>query len=197
MLRTLSVRNFAIIDRLDLEFGAGFNVLTGETGAGKSILMGALNLILGARAGAEMVRGGADRATIDAVFDVAGAPHLLEVVERMGYELDDDQLFLSRDVSASGKSTCRIAGRPATVAQLKELGDWLVDLHGQHEHQSLLAVARHMDMLDDWGGKPHRRFARSGRRGVPGDAETAPGKRRNWKKTPANALICLICTSFR
>jgi DNA repair protein RecN (Recombination protein N) len=154
MLRNLSVRNFAIIDRLDLEFGAGFNVLTGETGAGKSILIGALNLILGARSGAEMVRGGAERATIDAVFDVAGAPHLLEVVERMGYELDDGQLFLSRDISASGKSSCRIAGRPATVAQLKELGDWLVDLHGQHEHQSLLAVSRHIDMLDDWGGKP-------------------------------------------
>ena len=154
MLRNLSVRNFAIIDRLDLEFGAGFNVLTGETGAGKSILMGALNLILGARAGAEMVRSGADRATIDAVFDVAGAPHLLDVVERMGYELDDGQLFLARDISASGKSTCRIAGRPATVTQLKELGDWLVDLHGQHEHQSLLAVSRHIDMLDDWGGKP-------------------------------------------
>lgn len=154
MLRTLSVRNFAIIDRLDLEFGAGFNVLTGETGAGKSILMDALNLILGARAGAEMVRGGAKSATIDAVFDVTGAPHLLEVVERMGYELDEDQLYLAREVSASGKSTCRIAGRPATVAQLKELGDYLVDLHGQHEHQSLLSVARHVDMLDDWGGKP-------------------------------------------
>lgn len=153
MLRTLSVRNFAIIDRLDLEFGEGFNVLTGETGAGKSILMDALNLILGARAGAEMVRGGADKATIDAVFDVAGSPHLQGVVEQMGYELEDDQLFLSRDVAASGKSSCRIAGRPATVAQLKELGDWLVDLHGQHEHQSLLAVPRHLDMLDDWGGK--------------------------------------------
>ncbi len=153
MLSTLSVRNFAIIDRLDLEFGPGFNVLTGETGAGKSILMDALNLILGARAGAEMVRGGADRATIDAVFDVAGAPHLAETVARMGYELEDGQLFLSREVAASGKSTCRIAGRPATVTQLKELGDWLVDLHGQHEHQSLLAVARHLDMLDDWGGK--------------------------------------------
>jgi DNA repair protein RecN (Recombination protein N) len=153
VLSTLSVRNFAIIDRLDLEFGPGFNVLTGETGAGKSILLGALNLILGARAGAEMVRSGADRATIDAVFDVAGAPHLSEAVERMGYELEDGQLFLSREVAASGKSTCRIAGRPATVTQLKELGDWLVDLHGQHEHQSLLAVSRHLDMLDDWGGR--------------------------------------------
>lgn len=153
MLSTLSIRNFAIIDRLDLQFGPGFNVLTGETGAGKSILMDALNLILGARAGAEMVRSGADRATIDAVFDVSLSPNLQQAVEQMGYELEGDQLFLSREVTSSGKSSCRIVGRPATVTQLKELGDWLVDLHGQHEHQSLLAVARHLDMLDDWGGK--------------------------------------------
>lgn len=153
VLSTLSIRNFAIIDRLDLQFGPGFNVLTGETGAGKSILMDALNLILGARAGAEMVRSGAERATIDAVFDVSLSPSLQEIVSQMGYDLESDQLFLSREVAANGKSSCRIAGRPATVAQLKELGDWLVDLHGQHEHQSLLAVARHMDMLDDWGGR--------------------------------------------
>ena len=119
MLRTLSVRNFAIIDRLDLEFAPGFNVLTGETGAGKSILMDALNLILGARAGAEMVRGGAERATIDAVFDVTEASHLLAIVERMGYDLEDGHLFLAREVSAAGKSTCRIAGRPATVSHSK------------------------------------------------------------------------------
>jgi DNA repair protein RecN (Recombination protein N) len=154
MLRTLSVRNFAIIDRLDLEFGPGFNVLTGETGAGKSIIMDALNLLLGGRAGAEMVRGGAERATIDAVFDVAGSPELQKLVAELGFELEDDQLFLSREVAASGKSTCRLGGRLASVAQLKAIGEWLVDLHGQHEHQSLLAVARHLDMLDDWGGKP-------------------------------------------
>lgn len=154
MLRTLSVRNFAIIDRLDLEFGPGFNVLTGETGAGKSIIMDALNLLLGGRAGAEMVRGGADRATIDAVFDVSGSPELQTLVAELGFDLEDDQLFVSREVAASGKSTCRLGGRPATVSQLKAVGEWLVDLHGQHEHQSLLAVARHLDMLDDWGGKP-------------------------------------------
>jgi DNA repair protein RecN (Recombination protein N) len=153
MLRTLSVRNFAIIDRLDLQFGPGFNVLTGETGAGKSILIDALNLILGARAGAEMVRGGADRAVIDAVFDVAGSKDLRRIVEEMGFDLEEDQLFLTREVSASGKSSCRISGRPATVAQLRDIGDGLVDLHGQHEHQSLLIVARHLDILDDWGGK--------------------------------------------
>jgi DNA repair protein RecN (Recombination protein N) len=154
MLRTLSVRNFAIIDRLDLEFGSGFNVLTGETGAGKSIIMDALNLLLGSRAGAEMVRSGAERATIDAVFDVGGSPELKALVAELGFDLEEDQLFVSREVAAGGKSTCRLGGRPASVTQLKAVGEWLVDLHGQHEHQSLLAVARHLDMLDDWGGKP-------------------------------------------
>ncbi len=153
MLRTLSVRNFAIIDRLDLEFGPGFNVLTGETGAGKSIIMDALNLLLGGRAGAEMVRGGAERATLDAVFDVGGSPELQTLVAELGFDLEDDQLFLSREVAANGKSSCRLGGRPASVSQLKAVGEWLVDLHGQHEHQSLLAVSRHLDMLDDWGGK--------------------------------------------
>src|SRR5215468_5110609 len=107
MLRTLSIRNFAIIDRLDVEFGPGFNVLTGETGAGKSILMDALNLILGGRSGAEMVRGGADRAHVDAVFDVANSPELCRIVEAMGFDIEDEQLFLSREVAANGKSACR------------------------------------------------------------------------------------------
>ena len=153
MLHSLSIRNFAIITRLDLEFGAGFNVLTGETGAGKSIIMDALSLILGGRAGAEMVRGGADKASIDAVFDVARSPELRNVITEMGFDLEDDRLFISREVNSNGKSASKVQGRPCTVAQLKELGDWLVDLHGQHEHQSLLAVSRHLDMLDDWGGK--------------------------------------------
>ena len=153
MLRTISIRNFAIIEKLDLEFGAGFNVLTGETGAGKSIIMDALNLILGGRSGAEMVRGGAERASIDAVFDIGGSPELVKIVADLGFETEDDMLFLSRDVNASGKSSARVAGRPATVAQLREIGDWLVDLHGQHEHQYLLASSRHMDILDEWGGK--------------------------------------------
>ena len=153
MLRTISIRNFAIIEKLDLEFGAGFNVLTGETGAGKSIIMDALNLILGGRSGAEMVRGGAERASIDAVFDIGGSPELMKIVADLGFETEDDMLFLSRDVSAGGKSSARVAGRPATVAQLREIGDWLVDLHGQHEHQYLLASARHLDILDEWGGK--------------------------------------------
>lgn len=153
MLCSLTIQNFAIIDRLDLEFGPGFNVLTGETGAGKSILIDALNLLLGGRAGSEMVRAGARKAVLDAVFDLTGSPDAQRVVGEMGFELEDAQLLLSREVNAAGKSLCRICGRPATVGQLKEIGDWLVDLHGQHEHQSLLVTARHIDVLDEWGGK--------------------------------------------
>ena len=112
MLCSLSVRNFAIIDQLDLEFGPGLNVLTGETGAGKSIIMQALNLILGSRAGAEMVRSGAERASVDALFEIGRSPEVEQLVRDMGYDAEDGQLLLSRDVSSNGKSTCRIAGRP-------------------------------------------------------------------------------------
>ncbi len=153
MLRTLSIRNFAIIDRLELEFGAGFNVLTGETGAGKSIIMDALSLILGGRAGAEMVRTGAERALLDAVFDISHSPELQAFARESGFDVEDDLLFLSREVQSGGKSSCRVMGRPATVAQLRAISEWLVDLHGQHEHQSLLTTSRHIDMLDEWGGK--------------------------------------------
>src|SRR5579884_1626530 len=154
MLQSLSIRNFAIIERLNLEFGPGFNVLTGETGAGKSIIIGALNLVLGGRAGAELVRGGAERALVDAVFDLSKAPEIADLARGIGVELEQDRLLISREVSASGKSSARIGGRPAAVSQLKDLGDRLVDLHGQHEHQSLLAVSRHVDLLDDWAGRP-------------------------------------------
>ena len=168
MLRSLSIRNFAIIDRLDLTFGDGFNVLTGETGAGKSIIMDALNLVLGGRSGSEMVRGGAKHASIDAAFDVGGSPELLTVLAEMGLDAEDDLLLISREVAASGKSSARLGGRPVTIAQLREIGDWLVDLHGQHEHQSLLAAPRHIDILDDWGGK-----ALEGLRGETGAAYSA------------------------
>ncbi len=153
MLLNLSIKNFAIIDSLEMQFDSGFNVLTGETGAGKSILMDALNLILGGRAGAELVRSGAERSIIDAVFELGKSGTVNDLVLDMGFELEEGRLILSREVSALGKSTCRVAGRPATVGQLKEIGDWLVDLHGQHEHQSLLAVPKHLDMLDNWGGR--------------------------------------------
>src|SRR5262245_11289924 len=124
MLQSLVIRNFAIIDRLEVSFGRGLNALTGETGAGKSIVIDALTLVLGGRADSSIVRGGAERASVDAVFDVSGS-HIHAFVAEMGFEIEDDLLFLSREVGAGGKSSARIGGRPATVAQLKEIGDWL------------------------------------------------------------------------
>jgi DNA repair protein RecN (Recombination protein N) len=156
MLTELSIENFALVDKLRLEFGPGLNILTGETGAGKSILMDAMGVVLGERAGAEVIRHGADRARVEAVFAVGGRlpERLAEALDAAGVEAEDDGLLLlSRDLSAAGKgSTVRINGRPATVGMLKAIGDALVDIHGQHEHQSLLDARRHGDILDAWCG---------------------------------------------
>jgi len=152
MLRLLAIRNLAIIDALEIEFGPGLNVLTGETGAGKSIIIGALELVLGARGSTDWIRSGASRASADAVFDVAGAEAFLDYLNSAGCDPADGDLVLSRELQDTGRSLARVNGRPATLAQLREFGEWLVDLHGQHEHQSLLTVSRHCDVLDDWGG---------------------------------------------
>src|SRR5438093_12682579 len=112
MLRSLTIRNFAIIDRLDLEFGPGLNVLTGETGAGKSIIVGALEAILGGRVGADAVRGGAAKASVDSVFDISGSHGIEALLEELGFESEDGELLLSREIGASGKSSARIGGRP-------------------------------------------------------------------------------------
>ncbi len=152
MLRTLSIRNFALIDRLELDFGPGLNILTGETGAGKSILVGALELVLGARASSDVVRTGASRAEVQAVFSLerAGA-ELAAVFERHGIETEDDEIILSRVVSAEGRSKAYAAGQLVQVTALAEIAAELVDLHGQHEHQSLLRADRQLGLLDAFG----------------------------------------------
>lgn len=157
MLAELHVTNFALIDHLDLTFGAGLNILTGETGAGKSIIIDALGLALGERAGSDLIRTGSARAMVEAVFDLSNAP--TEVRRRLteaglDTEDDSDMLFVTRELArAGGKSQCRLNGRLMPVSVLKEIAEGLVDVHGQHEHQSLLSADRHVDILDDWGGK--------------------------------------------
>ena len=154
MLLELHITNFALIDRLHLTLGPGLNILTGETGAGKSILIDALGLALGERAGADLVRTGAERAVVEAVFSLAGAPASVQTaLADAGIDAEDDQLIVARELAAKGKSTCRVNGRLLPISVLREITSGLVDVHGQHDHQSLLASERHVDILDAWCGK--------------------------------------------
>jgi DNA repair protein RecN (Recombination protein N) len=143
MLRFLSIRNLAVIDHLELEFEPGLNVLTGETGAGKSILVGAVGLLVGGRASADLVRTGEDMATIEAIFD----------------KPDGKEVILRREISAQGRSRAFIDGALATSAALRELSAVLVDLHGQHEHQVLLDPATHIGILDTYASLDGDRIA--------------------------------------
>ncbi|GIL05220.1 DNA repair protein RecN [Betaproteobacteria bacterium PRO7] len=156
MLLSLTIRNFVIVDELELEFGPGFTVLTGETGAGKSILIDALLLALGERADADVVREGAARADIAAEFRVS--PGIAAWLADNDLAGDDDTLLVRRTVDAGGRSKAFVNGTPATLAQLRELGERLVDVHGQHAHQSLLKPAAQLALLDEHGG--HTALAR-------------------------------------
>lgn len=158
MLLELSIRDFAIIERLRVAFGPGFNALTGETGAGKSIIIDALGAILGERTGAEFVRAGASSARIEGVFEVAGpgVEAIRATLAEFGL-LDegntlDEPLILSREITVAGRSTARVNGRTITAGVLAKLGERLVDIHGQSDHLTLLRPANHIDMLDRYAG---------------------------------------------
>ena len=151
MLTELRVRDFAIVDRIAVEFEPGMSVLTGETGAGKSILVDALGLVLGERGGAQMVRSGAKRAEFSAVFDIADMPHVVAWLDEQSLDADGDCL-LRRVINADGRSRAFINGNAVPVQQLKVLGEFLVDIHGQHFHQSLGRRNVQRDLLDFFGG---------------------------------------------
>jgi len=148
MLQRLFVKNVALIEELDISFSPGFNVLTGETGAGKSIVIDAVNLVLGERGNRELIKHGADKARVDAIFDIGDRPGLLAILEELGVSIEDGELLLSRELSAAGKTICRANGALITLFALNSITDQLVDVHGQHEHQSLLSKSRHLEYLD-------------------------------------------------
>jgi DNA repair protein RecN (Recombination protein N) len=154
MLVELTVENIAIIERSQISLGPGFTVLTGETGAGKSLLVDAIELALGERADTELVRSGAAKAAVSAVFELSGHADLKERCNQLGIELENGTLFIQREVLAEGRSQCRVGGKLTQVWALRQLGQYLVDLHGQHDHQSLLDPARHIGFLDAWIGSP-------------------------------------------
>jgi DNA repair protein RecN (Recombination protein N) len=152
MLRSLGTRDFVIVDRLDLEFESGFTALTGETGAGKSILVDALALVLGERSDTGLVREGASRAEISAEFAIDKLPGVAQWLESNDLADEPGVCLLRRVLEAGGRSRVYVNGRPSTLAQAKELGERLVDIHGQHEHQSLVRSAAQRELLDAFGG---------------------------------------------
>ena len=151
MLLSLHIENIAVIERADIRFDAGFNVLTGETGAGKSMVIDALNAVLGGRVSRDSVRTGSDRALVSALFGEL-SPAVSEALAACGCEPDEDGLLLlERQIGADGKGSARVNGRPTTAAVLREAGRRLVNIHGQHENQALLDTGRHVDYLDRLG----------------------------------------------
>lgn len=153
MLQELSVKNFAIISSLQLEFQMGMTVLTGETGAGKSIIIDAMGLLTGGRGSSDYIRQGANKCTLEGLFSMPKSQELKQLLEELGIETEEDSLVIQRDISASGKNVCRVNGRIVNITNLKRIGEYLVDIHGQNEHQELMQSERHIDMLDEFGGK--------------------------------------------
>lgn len=154
MILELHVENLAILEHASLPLGPGFTAITGETGAGKSLLVDAIGLALGERADSELVRAGTDRATVHAVIDVTDNAEGQRRCRELGATLDEGRLIVQREVFAEGRSQARIGGKPHPLASLRAICETVADLHGQHEHQTLLDPERHLDHLDQWiGGK--------------------------------------------
>ncbi|WP_026584283.1 DNA repair protein RecN [Bacillus sp. J33] len=153
MLNEISIRNFAIIEALSVSFEKGLTVLTGETGAGKSIIIDAIHLLVGGRGSAEFVRHGEDKAEIEGLFQLDDPKHpCYKKTAEFGIDIEDGMIVLRRDISKSGKSVCRVNGKLVTISTLREIGSTLVDIHGQHEHQELMDETQHLSLLDQFGG---------------------------------------------
>ena len=151
MLRELSIENLAVIESASAQFGGNFNVFTGETGAGKSILIGGINAILGQRTNKDIVRTGAPKAVITALFDEV-SESVQDKLSEMGFDAADGELMLMREITADGKSSARINGRSVTASMLREIGSMLVDVHGQHENRLLMSEDNQRDILDNYAG---------------------------------------------
>ena len=152
MLVELTVENYAVIERVRVRFHPGLNLLTGETGSGKSIVVDALGLLFGGRASAEMVRAGADRARVSGIFEIPSSPELLALLHDSGVEPEDGELLVEREIQANGKSRALVGNRPATAALLRDLAPFLGDIHGQHDQQQLFSPAVQREMLDAFAG---------------------------------------------
>ncbi len=155
MLLELNIANIALIESLRIEFAQGFNVLTGETGSGKSIVVDCMNLVLGGRADRDFVRTGAEKGSVQALFDIAKNSAAKAILGEMDIDCEDGMVAVSREISRSGRNICRISGVIVPLNTLRRLTGTLLDIHGQHEHQSLLDPAKHIAFLDAYGDNRH------------------------------------------
>jgi len=151
MLKSLEIKDYALIDHIQIEFEKGLNIITGETGAGKSILIDAMSLLLGERASTEVIRKGAQKSVVEGIFEVADNRKVKSLLEENDIEYQSE-LIVRREISLKGSNRCFVNDSPVPLNLIKELGDLLVDLHGQHEHQSLLRTETHIDFVDDYSG---------------------------------------------
>ncbi|KQL53591.1 DNA repair protein RecN [Heyndrickxia shackletonii] len=152
MLQELTIRNFAIIDELNLSFDKGLTTITGETGAGKSIIIDAIHLLVGGRGSVEFIRHGEKKAEIEGLFTIQSNEHpCIERAREFGIEIEEGMMVLHRNISTNGKNVCRINGKLVTISVLREIGSTLVDIHGQHEHQELMNESLHLHLLDQYG----------------------------------------------
>ncbi len=158
MLRNLVVNDYTLIDHLAVDFHPGLNVITGETGAGKSIVIDALTLVLGNRGNKTNIRDGKNKMTVQGLFDISEQPDLIKKCQEYGIPMEEGQLILIREMDDRGRNICRANGLIITVAQLKTIGDVLIDIHGQHEHQSLFKRENHRQLLDAFGGEKSRKY---------------------------------------
>ncbi len=156
MLLELTIKNIALIESLRVEFAQGFNVLTGETGAGKSIVVDSINLALGSRADKDLIRTGAEKASVQALFDVSRNPKAQDILRELDIDAEDGVIAIRRELSREGRNICRVQDVVVPLQTLKKLTTQLMDIHGQHEHQALMNPAKHLDFLDAFGGEKHR-----------------------------------------
>lgn len=156
MLQQILIRNFALIEELLLPFHEGLTVLSGETGAGKSIVVDAVSVVLGGRADKDMVRSGAQKAYLEGTFSLSGNPGALQYLEAQQLDSEDETLVLSREISLSGRTVCRVNGVLVNLSVLKTLASFMMEIHGQHEHQALLSEEQHLQFLDALGDEAYR-----------------------------------------
>ncbi|MDU0997015.1 MAG: AAA family ATPase, partial [Staphylococcus lugdunensis] len=150
MLQNLSIKQFAIIDELEIQFSDGLTVLSGETGAGKSIIIDAIGQLIGMRASSDFVRHGEKKAIIEGIFDIDNSIEAISILSELGIDIDEDFLLVKREIFSSGKSICRLNNQTVTLQDLRKVMQELLDIHGQHETQSLLKQKYHLKLLDDY-----------------------------------------------